>query len=90
VKVVKVTSKGQVTIPAEIRAALGITRDSYLEVAVDGGEVRLRRCVPARPLGADDPVWDLIGVAGGGRSDVSVGHDRYLAESERAGWRESS
>ena len=31
-KVVKVTSKGQVTIPVEVRAALGIDKDSYLEV----------------------------------------------------------
>ena len=32
-KAIKVTSKGQVTIPIEIRTALGIDDDTYLEVS---------------------------------------------------------
>jgi AbrB family looped-hinge helix DNA binding protein len=89
-KVVKVTSKGQVTIPVEMRAALAIGEDTYLEVTVQDDEVRLRKRVATRPLGADDPIWDLIGSEASGTGDGSVDHDRYLAEGERAGWRTSS
>ena len=89
-KVIKVTAKGQITIPIELRTALGITEDSYLEVTAEGDEVRLRQVVPVRPLSGDDPIWDLIGSAAGGREDIAREHDRYLAEGEMAGWRESS
>lgn len=89
-KVAKVTSKGQVTIPQEAREALGISEGSYLEVRTQGDELRLRKIVAVRPLGEDDPIWALIGAAAGGSADVSQEHDRYLAEAEVAGWRESS
>lgn len=88
--VVKVTAKGQITIPIEIRTALGITEDSYLEVSLEGQEVRLQKVVPARPLSGDDPIWKLLGTGASGRHDVSEAHDRYLAEGERARWRGSS
>lgn len=55
-KAVKVTSKGQITIPIELRQALGIDRDSYLEVVESKQEIRLRKIVPARPLADDDPI----------------------------------
>ena len=87
-KVVKVTSKGQVTIPSEVRTSLGIDEGSYLEVTEEGEEIRLRKVVPARPLSGDDPIWRLIGAGGSGLADVASEHDRYLAEIER--WRESS
>lgn len=89
-KVVKVTSKGQVTIPVEAREKLGISEDTYLEVVVEGSSVRLRKRPEARPLGDDDPIWGLVGTGRGGVSDVSHDHDRYLAEGERKRWRESS
>lgn len=89
-KVVKVTAKGQVTIPIDVRTALGIDEGSYLEVSEKGGEIRLRKIVPIRPLSEDDPIWDLIGAAGSGLSDVSENHDRHLAETEIERWRESS
>ena len=89
-KVVKVTSKGQVTIPKEVRKALGVADDSYLEVRVVGEEVRLRKLVPTRPLGEDDPIWELVGSASGDKDDVSVDHDKYLAEGEVNRWRKSS
>ena len=65
-KVVKVTSKGQVTIPVEVRVDLGIDEDTYLEVTKEGNEIRLRKVVPTRPLGSDDPIWSLIGAGGSG------------------------
>jgi transcriptional pleiotropic regulator of transition state genes len=89
-KVVKVTSKGQVTIPVEIRVALGIDEDSHLEVSEDGNEIRLRKLVPARPLGVDDPIWSLIGVGQSGCRDAAEEHDRHLGEGEMGRWRESS
>jgi len=89
-KTIKVTSKGQITIPVEIRTALGIDDQSYLEVSEHDHEIRLRKLVAARPLGDDDPIWDLVGSADSGTADVSSNHDRYLADAEAARWRESS
>jgi transcriptional pleiotropic regulator of transition state genes len=89
-KAVKVTSKGQITIPIELREALGIDEGSYLEVLEGDREIRLRRIVPDRPLDDDDPIWDLIGAGDSGRADVSADHDRHLAEAEVDRWRESS
>jgi AbrB family looped-hinge helix DNA binding protein len=39
----RVTSKGQVTIPAEIRQQFGFFPDTEVEFVVDGDTVRLRR-----------------------------------------------
>ena len=89
-KVVKVTSKGQVTIPSEVRTALGIDEGSYLEVTEEGEEIRLRKVVPARPLSGDDPIWGLLGAGESDRGDVAAEHDRHLAEGEIERWRESS
>ncbi len=89
-KVVKVTAKGQVTIPVEVRRALGIDEDTYLEVSKDGNVIQLRKIVPARPLSGDDPIWNLIGAGESGHTDVAAEHDRYLAEGEIKRWRESS
>ncbi len=89
-KVVKVTSKGQVTIPSDLRTSLGIDEGTYLEVSEQGEEIRLRKLVFARPLGADDPIWSLIGAGQSGLEDVARDHDRYLANGEIAQWRGSS
>ncbi len=89
-KAVKVTSKGQVTIPVEIRESLRIDEESYLEVIQAGSEIRMRKLLPARPLGSEDPVWDLVGAGDSGRSDVSAAHDRHLAEGEVERWRRPS
>jgi len=89
-KAIKVTSKGQITIPAEIRSALGIDETSYLEVVEDGDVIRLRKLVPARPLGSDDPIWDLVGAGESGLHNVSAEHDRHLANGEVERWRGSS
>ena len=89
-KAIKVTSKGQITLPIGIRTVLGIDDQSYLEVSEHGHEIRLRKLVSVRPLGDNDPIWDLVGAGDSGRSDVSGHHDRYLAADEIARWRESS
>jgi len=89
-KVIKVTSKGQVTIPAEVRTALGIDEGTYLEVTEEGEEIRLRKVVPARPLSGDDPIWSLIGAGESGLRNVASEHDQFLANGEVERWRESS
>ena len=89
-KAIKVTSKGQITIPIEIRTALGIDDDTYLEVVEHDQEIRLRKLVRARPLSDEDPIWGLLGVGDSGLGDVAANHDRYLAEAEIRRWRESS
>ncbi len=57
------TRKGQVTIPAEYREALGLTRGDRLEAVLDGNAVRLVRVerVAARTAG-------VLGGAGPARS----------------------
>ncbi len=89
-KVVKVTSKGQVTIPVDVRAALGIDEGTYLEVSEDGNVIRLRKIVSTRPLSNDDPIWSLVGAGASGYTDAAEQHDRHLAEAEIERWRESS
>lgn len=39
----RITAKGQVTIPIEIRKKLGLHPESEVEFEIDGGGVRLRR-----------------------------------------------
>jgi AbrB family looped-hinge helix DNA binding protein len=41
----RITAKGQVTIPIEIRHKLGLLPDTEVEFDVVGGTVRLRRVV---------------------------------------------
>lgn len=89
-KLIKVTSKGQITLPVEVRLALGIEDGAYLELSKHGDEIRLRKVVPIRPLGSDDPIWSLIGAGESGLTDVAERHDRYLADGEIERWRESS
>ena len=89
-KVAKVTSKGQITIPQEAREALRIGDHSYVQVSVVGDEIHLRPVARARPLGEDDPIWALVGIASQDEKDVSANHDRYLADGEVDRWRESS
>lgn len=44
----RITSKGQVTIPVEIRERLGLLPDSEVEFAVEGNAVRIRKARPRR------------------------------------------
>lgn len=57
---------------------------AYLEVLEDGEDIRLRKLVRIRPLGSDDPIWDLVGAGESGAGDVSANHDRHLADGETA------
>jgi len=84
---VRVTSKGQMTIPVNVRRTLGISAGDVLAVTVDGSEIRMRKVEVTRPLGDGDPIWRLIGIAETGESNVSADHDRHLTGAEVKRWR---
>lgn len=89
-RMVKVTSKGQMTLPLEVRRRLKIMPGDHLAVYVEGQEIRMKRVEPFRPLADDDPIWQLVGAGESGHTDISENHDRYLAEEEVKRWHESS
>src|SRR2546430_1890004 len=89
-KVYRMTEKGQVTVPVDVRRRLGIDPDSLLEIRAEGDEVRIRKVGSARPLAPEDPIWSIIGAAESGLRDVSERHDDYLAAGEVEGWHASS
>jgi transcriptional pleiotropic regulator of transition state genes len=84
--IVRVTSKGQMTIPVSVRRTLGIAAGDVLAVTVDGSEIRMRRVEVTRPLGDADPIWRLIGIGESGETGVSANHDRHLADAEGKRW----
>ncbi|MDN5376191.1 MAG: hypothetical protein PWQ39_1231 [Thermacetogenium sp.] len=86
-EVMRVTAKGQLTIPISIRKKLNIREGDYLQVYLENNEIRLRKIEPVRPLSAEDPIWRLIGAGESGEADVSEHHDRYLAEGEIRRWK---
>jgi AbrB family looped-hinge helix DNA binding protein len=47
----RITSKGQVTIPVEIRERLGLLPNSEVEFAVEGTAVRIRKARRGRKRG---------------------------------------
>ena len=91
-KVSKVTSKGQITIPVAIRSALAIDERCCVEVSQVGEEIRLRKVLSVRPLSEGDPIWQLVGVGASGKRDVSENHDKllYAAEPRRPRWQRKS
>jgi AbrB family looped-hinge helix DNA binding protein len=48
---VRITSKGQVTIPVEIRERLGLLPNSEVDFAVEGNAVRIRKARGRRTHG---------------------------------------
>jgi len=48
---------------------------------------KTRKVLNVKLLGADDPIWTLIGQGSSGTKDVSRRHDHYLANGERKRWR---
>jgi transcriptional pleiotropic regulator of transition state genes len=87
-EVMRVTAKGQLTIPVSLRKKLNINEGDYLQVYMEENEIRLKKMELVRPLSAEDPVWRLVGAGASGKKDISVNHDRYLAEGEINRWKE--
>jgi AbrB family looped-hinge helix DNA binding protein len=87
-QIMRVSAKGQLTIPISIRKRINIQEGDYIQFTMGDNEVRLRKVEPVLPLSAEDPIWKMVGVAESGVPDVSVNHDRYLAEGECKRWKE--
>lgn len=85
---VRLTSKGQMTIPQSVREALGLKAGDYLTVLVEEDEIRLKKVQPVKPLSKEDPIWKLVGAGNSGLRDVALKHDHYLAEGEVERWKE--
>lgn len=86
-EIVRLTSKGQMTLPVSIRRQLNLKEGDNLVVTVEGNAIRLQKLEPVRPLDENDPIWKLIGIGESGLGDVAENHDRYLAEEEIKRWR---
>lgn len=69
----KVTSKGQVTIPADIREKMGILPDTEVECTVSGRDVILRKVPNRRSRGAK------LVVAMRGRATKKMSTDQIMA-----------
>ena len=70
----RVTQKGQVTIPLEVREALGIRPGSDVRFEVDGDGARLK-------VGVDDARQAVAAMRGAG--DVDLSTDEILALTRR-------
>ena len=82
-QIVKVTGKGQLTLPIELRRKLRINKDDYLSVEAKGEVLKLRKVRERRVLGSNDPIWDVIGKGSSGTKDGSTNHDHYIADGKR-------
>jgi AbrB family looped-hinge helix DNA binding protein len=71
----RITSKGQVTIPLPIREKLGLLPATDVDFVIDGQTVRLvRKKAQARPTRGSAAVGSLRG-----RADVKLTTDQILA-----------
>ena len=73
----RLTSKGQVTIPLEIREALGLLPHTEVEFEIDGDAVRVRKAEGSRRRG--DALVDHMR----GRSTRRLTTDQILAMTRR-------
>ena len=74
----RITSKGQVTIPQEIRNALGLLPSTEVEFAVEGNAVRIKRA-PAKEQGRGARVVDRLR----GRASVKMSTDEIMRLTRR-------
>ncbi|MCF8011215.1 MAG: AbrB/MazE/SpoVT family DNA-binding domain-containing protein [Clostridiales bacterium] len=59
---IKITSKGQLTLPSEIRKKLGLEKGNELSVQLQGEQVILKKRIYTGVLDEADPIWDMIGI----------------------------
>ena len=69
----RITSKGQVTIPIEIRERLGLLPGTEVEFSVDNGTARITKA-PGRP-GRGERLVELLR----GRGDVALSTDEIMS-----------
>lgn len=87
-QIMRVTAKGQLTIPISVRKKINIQEGDYIQFTVEDHEIRLKKVEPIKPLSPEDPIWKMVGIAESGVHDVSENHDRYLSEGEIKRWKE--
>jgi len=75
----RITSKGQVTIPVEIRERLGLLPETEVEFRVDGNAVRLVKAEPRKGRGRGDSLVARLR----GSADVRMSTDQILALTRR-------
>lgn len=81
---VKLTSKGQLTLPKEYRDKLCLEQGSHLSITVKGDILIMKKVYELDPLSEDDPIWDMVGIFDDRRraTDVSLEHDICVADGE--------
>ncbi len=72
----RITSKGQVTIPQRVREQTGLLPDTEVEFVVEGGDVRIVKAVASRRPGRGDAA--VARLRGRGRR-VSMTTDEIMA-----------
>lgn len=70
----RITSKGQVTIPIEIRRQLGLVPESEVVFEIDGNTARLRKVESASPSRGERLVRQMRG-----RATLALATDDILA-----------
>ncbi len=78
----KITSKGQVTIPKEIRDRLGLLPGTEVEFVEESGEARIRRLPGGRTRG--DEIVDRLLKASGG--DIPLSTDEIMRMTRGEDW----
>lgn len=86
-EIMRVSAKGQLTIPVSIRKKINIREGDYVHIRVEDDEIRLKKVESLRPLSPEDPIWKMVGAGESGLSDVSMNHDRYLVQEETERWK---
>lgn len=58
----KLTSKGQLTLPKSVREKLSLDKGSYIAIYLEKDQIVMKKVNPRKPLGDEDPIWDMLGV----------------------------
>ena len=88
-EVIKLSSKGQMTLPKSIRDRLQLEKGSHLVIYLKGEKIILKRVKEITLLSEQDPIWQMVGLCQedkDGVTDLADNHDRYLAEGETGSW----
>jgi AbrB family looped-hinge helix DNA binding protein len=76
----RITSKGQVTIPKEIRESLGMLPGTEVEFVEDGAEIRIRKPRGGRTRG--DEIVEHLRNASGGKYKMTTEEVMRLTRGE--------
>lgn len=83
-EIIRVRSKGQITIPLSARKILQAEAGDYLICEVKGDSLILRKAPLYPQASFDDGIWQLIGSATDKeeKNDVSANKHKYLGEPQ--------